>query len=312
MQLSLARSFQGRAPESLALADRALAAYHPERHRILGHRFGTDQGVAAHVFAGWSHLLLGHLDRGLAQLAEAVRLADSIGQPFNRVFALAFLATGHCERGESEQTLHFAEQARRLAEEQGFAFWSGISGVWESAERVIAQGDHEALAAVVEAGMVAGETGNRGGSTNVLGRVAEAARAAGDRDMTEGILDIALSVSDETGQPWWDSALYRLRAELSFAEARDAAPADLSDPDHPWCRAEQAWLRSLELAERMGFPVHGSRAAAGYAGLLQRVGRVDEGRELLASWYARCPEGLGTPVLTTIRSRLEALGGVPN
>ena len=85
VQLSLARSFQGRAPESLALANRALAAYHPERHRILGHRFGTDQGVAAHVFAGWSHLLLGHLDRGLAQLAEAVRLADSIGQPFNRV-----------------------------------------------------------------------------------------------------------------------------------------------------------------------------------------------------------------------------------
>ena len=72
VQLSLARSFQGRAPESLALANRALAVYDPERHRVLGHRFGTDQGVAAHVFAGWSHLLLGHLDRGLAQLAEAV------------------------------------------------------------------------------------------------------------------------------------------------------------------------------------------------------------------------------------------------
>ena len=311
VQLSLARCFQGRAPESLALANRALATYHPERHLILGHRFGTDQGVAAHVFAGWSHLLLGHLDRGLAQLAEAVSLADSIGQPFNRVFALAFLATGHCERGESEETLRFAEQARRLAEEQGFAFWAGISGVWESAERVIAQGDNEALAAVIEAGMVAGETGNRGGSTNVLGRVAEAARAAGDRDMTEGILDIALSVSDETGQPWWDSALYRIRAELSFAAAQDAAPADLSDPGHPWARAERAWLGSLELAERMGFPVHGSRAAAGYAGLLQRVGRVDEGRALLASWYARCPEGLGTPVLTAIRSQLEALGDIP-
>jgi len=159
--------------------------------------------------------------------------------------------------------------------------------------------------------MVAGETGNRGGSTNVLGRMAEAARAAGDRDTTEGILDIALAVSDETVQPWWDSALYRIRAELSFAAAQDATPGDLSDPDHPWCRAERAWLRSLELAERMGFPVHGSRAAAGYAGLLQRVGRVDEGSALLASWYARCPERLGTPVLTAIRSQLEALDGIP-
>jgi hypothetical protein len=267
--------------------------------------------VAAHVFAGWSHLLLGHLDRGLAQLDDAVTLADSIGQPFNRVFALAFLATGHCERGESDATLHFAEQARWLAEEQGFAFWAGISGVWESAERVIARGDGDALTAVIEAGMVAGESGNRGGSTNVLGRVAEAARAAGDHDMTEDILDMALSVSDETGQPWWDSALYRIRAEVSFAAAGDAAPADLSDPDHPWARAERAWRRSLDLAERMGFPVHGARAAAGYADLLQRVGRVDEGRALLASWYARCPEGPATPVLTAIRSQLEALGGVP-
>ena len=61
----------------------------------------------------------------------------------------------------------------------------------------------------------------------------------------------------------------------------------------------------------MGFPVHGARAAAGYAGLLQRVGRVDEGRPLLAAWYARCPEGLDTPVLTAIRSQLEALGDLP-
>ena len=141
VQLSLARSYQGRAAESLELAQRALAAYRPDRHQVLGHRFGTDQGVAAHVFAGWGHLVLGHLDRGIAQLVEAVDLAESLGRPFNRVFALAFLATGHWERGESAETLHFAERARRLAEEQGFAFWAGISGVWEAAERVITLGD---------------------------------------------------------------------------------------------------------------------------------------------------------------------------
>ena len=134
--------------------------------------------MAAHVFAGWSHLVLGHLDRGLARLVEAVDLAEELGRPFNRVFALAFLATGHWERGETAETLHFAEQARCLAQEQGFAFWAGISGVWEAAERVISLGDHGALEAVIQAGLVAGETGNRGGSTAVLGRVAEAAHAA--------------------------------------------------------------------------------------------------------------------------------------
>jgi len=311
VQLSLARCFQGQVQESLELATQALAVYNPERHLVLGHRFGTDQGVAAHVFAGWSHLLLGHLDRGLAHLVDAVDLADTIGQPFNKVYALAFLATGHCERGESAETLLYAEQARWLAEEQGFAFWSGISGVWEGAERVISQGDHDALQSVINAGFVAGETGNRGGSTNVLGRVAEAARAAGDRTLTTAVLDMALAVSAETGQPWWDPSLLRLRAELSFDEVATGCATDLEDPGHPWARAEAAWLRSLELAGQFGFPVHGARSAAGYAGLLQRTGRVDDGRRLLADWYGRCTEGTDTPVVASIRSQLEALEATP-
>jgi class 3 adenylate cyclase/tetratricopeptide (TPR) repeat protein len=308
VQLSLARSWQGRPVESLELANRALAAYHPGRHHVLGRRFGTDQGVAAHVFAGWSQLLLGHLDRGLAHLVDAVDLADTIGQPFNRVYALVFLATGHCERGESAETLRFAERARWLAEEQGFDLWAGVGGVWEATERVVT-GDHGALDDVLQAGFAAGGTGSLGGSTNVLGRVAEAARAAGDREMTAGLLETALSLSAETGQPWWDAALHRQRAELLFDGAATGGERDLADPTHPWSQAADAWLRSLELAEEMGLPVHGARAAAGYAGLLQRVGRVDEGRRLLAGWYGRCPEGRDTPVLTAVRSQLDALGG---
>ncbi len=309
VQLSLARSFQGRAAESLEMASRALAVYRPERHRILGNRFGTDQGVAAHVFAGWSHLMLGHLDRGLAQLVEAVALAEQLDQPFNRAFALAFLATGHCERGETAETLRYAEEARRLAEEQGFAFWAGISGVWEAAERVINLGDHTALEAVIRAGLVAGETGNRGGSTTVLARVAEAAHAAGDRATTQAVLDMALSLSAETGQPWWDSALMRQQARLHADESETGTAADLTDPAHPWGKAVAAWMAALELADRFDFPVHGVRAASDYAHLLQGVGRADEGRRLLRRWYERCTEGLDTPVLSAIGAQLEMLGG---
>ena len=186
VQLSLARTYQGRVVEGLEHARRAIAIYHPDRHHVLGHRFGTDQGVAAHVFAGWCELVLGHLDRGLGHMVDAVELADALGQPFNRVFALFFLATAHWERGESEETLRMAEQARWLGEEQGFVFWTGISGVWEGAERVVSLGDHSAVAAVLEAGMAAGASGNRAGSGTVLARVAEATRAAGDRETDPG------------------------------------------------------------------------------------------------------------------------------
>ena len=307
VQLSLARSYEGRAAESLDLATRALAAYRPERHHVLGDRFGTDQGVAAHVFAGWSHLMLGHLDRGLAQLVKAVELAEALGRPFNRVFALAFLATGHWQRGETAETLHFAERARSLALEQGFSFWAGISGVWEEAERVITLGDRDALDAVFTAGSLAGETGNRAGITTVLGRVAEAAAAAGGTETALEILDMALSFSTETGQPWWDSSLHRQTAELFFAQATTATADDLSDPAHPWSRAAAEWLTALDLADRFGFPVHGVRAANGYAGLLEQVGQVEEGRRLLNDWYARCIEGRDTPVLTAVRNTMVSM-----
>ncbi len=304
VQLSLARSWQGHPGESLDHATQALARYHPERHRVLGQRFGTDQGVAAHVFAGWNHLLLGHLDRGLDHLFEAVELADAIGEPFNRVYAQVFLATGRCERGESRETLRCAERARALAEEHGFKFWAGIGGVWEAAERV-ATGDAGALDDVLQAGFAAGGSGSLGGATNVLARMAEAAHAAGDREMTAGLLDTALTISAQTGQPWWDSALHRQLAELRFDEGTDSDATSLTDPSHPWSQAADAWRRSLELAERMALPLHGARAAGGFGELLRRTGRSDEGRHLLSVWYTRCDEGLETPVLTAMRSTLE-------
>jgi len=307
VQLSLARTFQGRVVEGLDHARRALTIYVPERHHVLGQRFGTDQGVAAHVFAGWCHMVLGHLDRGLAQLGQAVALADALDQPFNRVFALSFLATAHWERGESDETLRYAEQARWLAEEQGFVFWSGISGVWAGAERVISRDDHLAVGAVIEAGMTAADTGNRGGSTTVMARVAEATRAVGDLETTRAVIDMALAESAETGQPWWDSALLRMRAELVVDEATTGRAADLDDPDHPWGRAAADWRGALETAERFGFPVHGARAASGYARLLQRVDRAEQGRRLLSDWYGRCTEGLDTPTLTAVRVHLETL-----
>ncbi len=310
VQLSLARCFQGRAEESLALAEQALASYHPDRHQALGYRVGTDQGVAAHVFAGWSHLILGHLDRGLEQLIRAVDLAEDIGQPFNIAYAWAFRSTGHWERGEAAETLRFAERAHSLAQEQGFDLWAGISGVWVAAERVIGQGDHTAVNSVLEAGLVAGETGNRGGSSAVLARAAEATRAAGDLDTTWAILDMARSVSEDTGQPWWDSALHRMRAELKFDEADAGTYTDIADPEHPWSKAAQEWDRSLELADQFGYPVHGARAAAGYARLYEAIGRIDNGCRLLESWYRRCTEGHSTPILAGIRSELERLSAV--
>ena len=76
--------------------------------------------------------------------------------------------------------------------------------------------------------------------------------AAGEPATTQGILDMALAVSAETGQPWWDSSLMRQQAELRFDEAATGTAEDLSDPEHPWSGAAAAWLSALDLADRFG------------------------------------------------------------
>ncbi len=307
VQLALPCNYLGRAAECVRHARRAISLYDLHRHRGIAQRFGTDQGVAAHVFAGWGCLVQGCLDEGMAHLDDAVDLAVRLGHPFHLVYALFFKASGHWERGEGAETLRAARRAREIAEEQGFAFWTGVTGVWEMAEHVIQTGDCLAVPKVIEAGLVAGESGNRGGSTVVMARVAEAAQAAGDLETAAAVVDMALAASDETGEVWWDSALHRMRAELLF-EAASGGP-DVGQGGRPVSvdEAEREWLLALQLADSRGYPVHGVRAAMGYAGLLEHQNRVDDAHRTLETWLRRCPEGWSTPVLTTARSRLDDL-----
>ena len=237
-------------------------------------------------------------------------LADEIGPPFNRVYALAFLATGHCERGESAETLRFAGRARRLAEEQGFDLWAGIAGVWEATERVVT-GDRAALDDVL-AGRIRRRrdgTCSEAAPTCSAGWPRRPAPPATAK-MTAGPPRTALTLSADTGQPWWDSALHRQLAELHVdaAAARGRTGPGRSRPSVVAGGRSPGSTRSGR-PSGWGCPVHGVRAAAGYAGLLQRTGERDEGRRLLADWYGRCTEGLATPVLAAVRSQLEALGG---
>jgi class 3 adenylate cyclase/tetratricopeptide (TPR) repeat protein len=307
VQLALPRIFQGRESEALEHTARALDLYDPVRHRGVAERFGTDHGVAAHVFAGWASLVQGYLDRGLAHMSAAVDLAEHLDQPFNLAYALAFKTTCHWERGESAETLREAGRARQICEEQGFDFWLGVSRVWEETERIVATRDRSDLAKVLEASLIAGEAGNRGGSTCLMARVAEAARAAGDFETAWEVAGLALAVSADTDQPWWDSSLHRMRAELLFDLPDAAAGSGLGPQDTCWQRAEGEWIEALSLARRYGYPVHGLRAAAGYASLLEHLGRSEEAYRELQRWYGRCPEGLGTPVLAAARKVLDDL-----
>jgi predicted ATPase len=305
IQLAHPLLYQCQFRDTVYHCERALAIYDIDQHRDITWRFGTDHGVAAHGLAAWSLALAGLLDQGLAHVNDGVALAEALGQPFNLVYALVFKATIHWTRGESAELLESAHRARLIAEEQGFDFWAGVSRLFEASERVIAHGDHSKILDVLEGSMVAGASGNRGGSTPVFARVAEALRAAGDLAAAQDLVQAAFDVSAETGQRWWDADLHRMRAELILEQIgplEALSPADR----HEVAAVESELDRALVLARASGFMLHELKVLSTRVRLGVQLGFAEDVAPELGALMNTFPEGLDTPLLVNSREVLES------
>jgi tetratricopeptide (TPR) repeat protein len=270
-----------------------------ERHRHIAHRFGTDHGVAAHMMAGWAFMVLGSADSALRELEEAVALATVLDQPFDQAYAYLFKSTIHWARGESQEVIDAAASARRLADEQGFDFWTALSCVFETSELIVRTGNADLLPTLIEASLVAGESGNRGGSAPVLVRVAEALRAAKDPAGALAMIDAGFAMAAETGQRWWDGELMRVRAELLVEGASEPLPPDVAT------EAEDLLRNAIELAQQRGYLFHEVLAASSLVRIQRGRSGMPDALRLLRDAADRCTEGRETPILLTARGLLD-------
>jgi class 3 adenylate cyclase/predicted ATPase len=288
---------------ALAHAERAHALYDPERHRSIAFRFGTDHGVVAHCFAGWSLNGLGFIDQALVRMRRGVELAREVAHPFSLAYALLFEAQCHWIREDWARLAATAESLTALSEEQGFDLWTGLGHVYLGLARATRTGDPAGLHEVLEGSLVAGREGNLAGSTAILGAVAQAQRAVGDPDGALGTIEAALAVSAETGQPWWDADLYRLKGELLLGAGNgESASADEGGAE---------LQRAIQTAREQRFLIHELRAATSFARLLAERGEIERAASLLLEPYARLTEGLATTPVADARALLEELGVEP-
>jgi hypothetical protein len=118
---------------------------------------------------------------------------------------------------------------------------------------------------------------------------------------------MAFDASAETNQPWWDASLHRIRAEILFHLAGTSDGGGPEGEEALLAEAENEWQSAIALAEERGQPVHGVRAAAGYALFLARKGRVEEATGILRDRLGRCPDGATAPVLVAATGVLAEL-----
>ena len=200
---------------------------------------------------------------------------------------------------EVQPALEMAETATNKADEMGFLYvlWNArIVKGWALAELGRAA---EGVDQIREEIAALSATRADLWLTFNLATLAEACARAGR--IHEGLKAIAkaLDLVQQSGECFWEAEIYRLRGELLLGQ-NDCDPAEAQNCfDHAIAIARGQGTKSLEL-----------RATMSLARLLDKQGRRDEARTMLAEIYNWFTEGFDTADLKDAKALLNELSTV--
>jgi adenylate cyclase len=272
-----------------------LAHYTPDLDHAHASRFGGhDPGVCGHRHWGMALWLLGFADRALARMNEGLVLAQRLAHAFTSAQILGFAAQLHANCGEWAAARASAERSLQISAEHGFRqLASGASILLGRC--LIEEGRHEeginCLTARLAEGLVPGATGRA-----LLAHLFLADAYARDGRISEGLQVLADALAVKDMQPYYEPEIHRLRGELLLQASAARAPEAEIHFRHAIDVARRLEARSLEL-----------RASTCLARLLQREGRQDDARRLLAEIYGWFTEGFSTVDLKVAKALLEEL-----
>ena len=170
-------------------------------------------GVAIRCFASWCLWFMGHADRALVRIQEAVALARRFSEPHGLAHALFFAAVLHQLRRERPMAQRCADEVMVLAAEHGLVLYGAAARIvrgWA----LIGRGDDDGAAAEIREGLAAWQaTGAELMKPHFLALLAEAYAAASQHDQALRILNEALALADATGERMYEAEISRLREQ---------------------------------------------------------------------------------------------------
>ncbi|MCW2242406.1 AAA family ATPase [Azospirillum canadense] len=264
----------------------------PERALFLGVNIAVfQQAYGAHI--DW---FLGHPERALRTVEDAVAQAQRLAHPFTVAVALIYAAMLHQFRREPDRARDWAELALGICTEHGFSYyraWATILLGWVGAEagdpvqgiRLVRNGIQDLRATGAELRM-----------PFYLGILADLHRRAGELDQARKALSEAMTTARRTGERWNDGTLRLLAGELLLAHECGGASV-----------AARCFRRALSIAQRQGARSLVLRASTKLASLAATNVRCNDARDRLASVYRLYEEGFDGVDLRDAREMLDAL-----
>jgi tetratricopeptide (TPR) repeat protein len=115
----------GQLDEALSHLEQCLALYDPGKHRELAYSFGQDPGMAGGVILSIAQQLLGRAEEARRTRDHVLGLSRQTSHANSRCYVLHFASVQAQLDGDRERTRALADEALRIAEEQGLALWTG-------------------------------------------------------------------------------------------------------------------------------------------------------------------------------------------
>jgi len=271
--------------------------YDPEQHGSLAFVFGADFGVYA---LGWaSHILwaLGYPDQAMKRSQEAIALAQELDHPFSLAFALS--VTGVVPHiimcREVQQVKKYTEALIRLSAEKGFAFYQALGMIYRGFLQTEKGQFEEAIAQMHQGLSFCEAIGTEAYRTFWLNFLAEAYGKEGKAEEGLRVMSEALAFVEKTGERMLEAELYRLKGELLLMQGEAEV------------KVEACFRKAIEIASRQSVKSWELRAVISLSRLLQKQGKKEEARKLLAEIYGWFTEGFDTTNLKEAKALLEEL-----
>ena len=287
------RFFRGEPAPAQDHCEKGRGLYDFERHRLHAQIYGHDPGVCARTIGAWSEWLLGHPDKALARINDALALAERLTHPFSLALARVHASILHQFRRDSDMVLQYIGSAEALAAEKRLALTLDprVPRGWAL---LVPDG----IAAAVASFRAALTDKKTRGATQYgpysLTLFAEVLAHSGDHDGALVALADADAIAEESGERWWKAELHRLTGTVLVARNKlDEGEFSLQEAIRI-AQAQQA--KSLEL-----------RAARDLARLWGEQGRRAEARDLLSPVYGWFTEGFDTADLKEAKALLDEL-----
>jgi class 3 adenylate cyclase/tetratricopeptide (TPR) repeat protein len=257
--------------------------------------FGFDLWMLVPWLAGLVELILGRPDRSLEWENRLVERAGSSSHIYSKAFGIFvanWIAALTRDLGRASVC---ARTGRELSEKQGFtellnyAIWfEGYARFWQG-EREVGLAQLKRATEELEA------LGSRVTSSWRMACLAEAQLQLGELDAAESSLERAFEIV-KTGEGWAEAEVHRIAAE-----------AILRKPGADMLAAERRFEEAIALARRQSSKWWELRTTVGLARLLDKQGRRDEARTMLANIYGWFTEGFDTADLKDAKALLDEL-----